>query len=178
MKANQAAWPVCTMYGLGISPSSHYARVRRGPVSTSSTRCAVERADQGDLERQPRSVRASARPRRAIGRWRAGRAADAPRRDRRRQPHAAKTTMRNQRAARMAPDLVDRGFPAASADQLWVADFTYVRTRTGFSVPGGGAGCVEPPGDGLVDGRPPAHGAGPGCAEHGDLAATERGAPQ
>ena len=32
----------------------------------------------------------------------------------------------------MAPDLVDRDFSAASADQLWVADITYVRTGTGF----------------------------------------------
>ena len=32
----------------------------------------------------------------------------------------------------MAPDLVDRDFSAAGADQLWVADITYVRTWTGF----------------------------------------------
>ena len=50
----------------------------------------------------------------------------------------------------------------------------------GISVPGGGAGCLEPAGGGLVDGQPPAHRAGAGCAEHGDLAAATagRGAPQ
>ena len=32
----------------------------------------------------------------------------------------------------MAPDLVDRDFSAAGADQLWVADITYVATWTGF----------------------------------------------
>ncbi len=45
---------------------------------------------------------------------------------------SAKTTTRDQRAARVAPDLVDRDFSAAGADQLWVADITYVRTGTGF----------------------------------------------
>ena len=50
----------------------------------------------------------------------------------------------------------------------------------GISVPGGGAGWLEPAGGGLVDGHPPAHRAGPGCTEHGDLAAPAagRGAPQ
>ena len=45
---------------------------------------------------------------------------------------STKTTTREQRAARVAPDLVDRDFSAAGADQLWVADITYVRTWTGF----------------------------------------------
>ena len=45
---------------------------------------------------------------------------------------STKTTTREQRAARVAPDLVDRDFNAAEPDQLWVADITYVRTWTGF----------------------------------------------
>ena len=45
---------------------------------------------------------------------------------------SAKTTRRDQRAARVAPDLVDWDFSAASGDRLWVADITYVRTGTGF----------------------------------------------
>ena len=45
---------------------------------------------------------------------------------------STKTTTREQRAARVAPDLVDRDFSAACADQLWVSDITYVRTWTGF----------------------------------------------
>ena len=72
-------------------------------VGTSARGCAVDGADQGDLERQPRGVRATAHPCRAAGRRRAdrrqaSRAADAPRRDRRRQPqafgedHQARTT--------------------------------------------------------------------------------------
>jgi putative transposase len=33
---------------------------------------------------------------------------------------------------RVAPDLVDRDFRAAAPDQLWVADFTYLRIEGGF----------------------------------------------
>ena len=56
-------------------------------VGTSARGCAPDRADQGDLERQPRGVRTAADPRRAAGRRRAdrreaGRAPDAPCRDR------------------------------------------------------------------------------------------------
>ena len=45
---------------------------------------------------------------------------------------SAKTTTREQRAGRVAPDLVDRDFSASAADRLWVADITYVMTWTGF----------------------------------------------
>ena len=45
---------------------------------------------------------------------------------------STKTTTRDHRAARVAPDLVDRDFSAACADRLWVADITYVATWTGF----------------------------------------------
>ena len=41
-------------------------------------------------------------------------------------------TTRRDRSARPAPDLVDRRFVAEGPDQLWVADITYVPTRTGF----------------------------------------------
>jgi len=42
-----------------------------------------------------------------------------------------KTTTRDERV-RPAPDLVDRNFAAEQADQLWVADITYVPTLSGF----------------------------------------------
>ena len=42
-----------------------------------------------------------------------------------------KTTTRGA-ATRPAPDLVERNFTAAGADQLWVADITYVPTWAGF----------------------------------------------
>ena len=41
------------------------------------------------------------------------------------------TTQRDERA-RPAPDLVERRFEAQRANQLWVADITYVPTRAGF----------------------------------------------
>jgi putative transposase len=41
-------------------------------------------------------------------------------------------TTRRDRAARPAPDLVERNFTATGPDQLWVADITYVPTWAGF----------------------------------------------
>jgi putative transposase len=42
-----------------------------------------------------------------------------------------RTTLRDP-AARPAPDLVDRKFTASAANQLWVADMTYIPTAVGF----------------------------------------------
>jgi putative transposase len=42
------------------------------------------------------------------------------------------TTTRRDRDARPAPDLVDRDFTAAAANELWVADITFVPTANGF----------------------------------------------
>jgi putative transposase len=42
------------------------------------------------------------------------------------------TTIRDQSLAARARDLVDRDFTATGPDQLWVADFTYLRERSGF----------------------------------------------
>lgn len=44
---------------------------------------------------------------------------------------SSKTTHRD-RAARSAPDLVERNFRASGPNKLWVADITYVVTRAGF----------------------------------------------
>ncbi len=41
-------------------------------------------------------------------------------------------TTRRDREARPAPDLVDRDFTATAANQLWVADITFVPTAAGF----------------------------------------------
>lgn len=41
-------------------------------------------------------------------------------------------TTRRDPAARPAPDLVDRQFTASGPNQLWVADVTYIPTRSGF----------------------------------------------
>jgi len=42
------------------------------------------------------------------------------------------TTTRRDERARPAPDLVERHFQADGADQLWVADITYIPTWAGF----------------------------------------------
>ena len=139
MKANQAAWPVRTMCRvLGLSPSGYYAWVRR--VSSARARRDAHLSERiKEIWSANREV--YGRPRihaelqaggERIGAKRVGRLmrragiAGASRR------RSTKTTTREQRAARVAPDLVDRDFSAAGADQLWVADITYVRTWTGF----------------------------------------------
>lgn len=42
------------------------------------------------------------------------------------------TTIRDESAGARARDLVDRDFTATGPNQLWVADFTYLRSRQGF----------------------------------------------
>ena len=42
------------------------------------------------------------------------------------------TTTTRDRAARPAPDLVERNFSAARPNRLWVADITYIPTGAGF----------------------------------------------
>ena len=139
MKANQAAWPVRTMCRvLGLSPSGYYAWVRRVPSARArrdaqlterikeiwSANREVYGRPRIHAELQAGGERIGAK---RVGRLmrRAGIAGVSRRR-------STKTTTREQRAARVAPDLVDRDFSAAGADQLWVADITYVRTWTGF----------------------------------------------
>ena len=50
---------------------------------------------------------------------------------------STKTTTRDQRAARVAPDLVDRDFSAACADRLWVADIERHEAFLNHAVVGG-----------------------------------------
>ena len=139
MKANQAAWPVRTMCRvLGLSPSGYYAWVRRVPSARArrdaqlSERIKEIWSANREVYGRPRIHAELQAGGERIGAKRVGRLmrragiAGASRR------RSTKTTTREQRAARVAPDLVDRDFSAAGADQLWVADITYVRTWTGF----------------------------------------------
>ncbi len=138
MKANQARWPVRTICRvLGLSASGYYAWVRREPS-------ARERRDGQLRERITAIWRANrevyGRPRihaelqgenERVGHKRVARLmkqAGIEGASRRRGP---RTTTRGA-ATRPAPDLVDRNFTAAGADQLWVADITYVPTWAGF----------------------------------------------
>ena len=139
VKANQAAWPVRTMCRvLGLSPSGYYAWVRRVPSARArrdaqlSERIKEIWSANREVYGRPRIHAELQAGGERIGAKRVGRLmrragiAGASRR------RSTKTTTREQRAARVAPDLVDRDFSAAGADQLWVADITYVRTWTGF----------------------------------------------
>ena len=139
MNANQAAWPVRTMCRvLGLSPSGYYAWVRRVPSARArrdaqlSERIKEIWSANREVYGRPRIHAELQAGGERIGAKRVGRLmrragiAGASRR------RSTKTTTREQRAARVAPDLVDRDFSAAGADQLWVADITYVRTWTGF----------------------------------------------
>ncbi len=49
------------------------------------------------------------------------------------------TEMRGGEATRPAPDLVDRDFTATGADQLWVADITYIPVVSTRHLRSGGA---------------------------------------
>ena len=139
MKANQAAWParaVCRV--LGLSPSGYYAWARRRPSARArrdgqllerikaiwTANRAVYGRPRIHAELQACGERVSAK---RVGRLmrRAGIAGVSRRR-------ATRTTTREQRAARVAPDLVERNFAATEADRLWVADITYVATWAGF----------------------------------------------
>ena len=139
MKANQAVWPVRTVCRvLGLSPSGYYAWVGRAPSARARRDQQLQEQikELWDANRQgygrPRihaelqesGQRVSAK---RVGRLmqRAGIAGASRRRQ-------VQTTTRVERAARVAPDLVQRDFTAAGADRLWVADITYVPTWSGF----------------------------------------------
>ena len=138
MKANQAVFPMATMARvLGASTAGYYAWLRR-------PRSARAEADDA-LLRQIRTVHASSHgtygaPRvhaelkaqgRTLGKKRVARlmrATGIAGISRRR----GVVTTRRDADARPAPDLVDRNFTATRADQLWVADITYIPTLAGF----------------------------------------------
>ena len=124
---------------LGLSASGYYAWLRRKPSARARRDAQLtERIKEiwsGNYEvyGRPRIHAELREEGKRIGAKRVGRlmraagiAAGVSRR------RSTKTTTRDQRAARVAPDLVDRDFSAAAADRLWVADITYVRTWTGF----------------------------------------------
>lgn len=78
----------------------------------------------------------------------------------------------------VAPDVLGRDFSADAPGRKWAADITYVATGQGWpglAVPGGGAGPVQPQGDRVGHGRPPAGTAVPRRAGHGAGAAAAGG---
>lgn len=137
MRTYQATYRVATMCRvLGVSPSGYYAWLKR-PLSTRARedealkwRVQEIHAWSQGIYGAPR-IHAELRARGVhVGRKRIARlmrAADLVGVSRRKRHF---TTVRD-RAARVAPDLVDRQFAVGGPDQLWVADITYVSTWEG-----------------------------------------------
>ena len=138
MTAYQAMYPITTMCRLlGVSASGYYAWRRRHP----SRRAASDTA----LEVRIREIHAASyatygAPRihaelrddgMAVGRKRVARLMRRAGLTGVSRRKWVRTTIRNARA-RPAPDLVERDFSVEEPDRLWVADITYVPTRSSF----------------------------------------------
>lgn len=138
MRAHQADYSVRTMGQLlGVSPSGYYAWARRPASQRAQAEekllveiRAIHQRSRGTYgaPRIHAELRAQGR---AVSRKRVARLmrqAGLQGASRRRRFN---TTVRD-RDRRPAPDLVDRRFAAEGPDRLWVADITYIPTRSGF----------------------------------------------
>jgi putative transposase len=122
---------------LGVSPGGYYARLRRPP--SARARADVElSARVAELHHRSRATYGAPRIHAELAEQgirvgckrvaRLMRAAELKGVSRR---NWIITTVRD-RAARPAPDLVERNFSAPAPNHLWVADITYIRTWAGF----------------------------------------------
>lgn len=138
MRTNQAVHRVATMCRvLGVSPSGFYGWRWRPPAARAQADAGLSEKIRAIHERSrgtygvPRVHAELAAEEIHVGRKRVARLMRAVGLEgvsRRRSVH---TTVRD-RAARPAPDLVDRDFVAPGPNQLWVADITYIPTWAGF----------------------------------------------
>jgi putative transposase len=134
-KADLPVRAMCRM--LGVSPSGYYAWSGRLPsaraVEDATLTGAIRRAHvRGRGTYGAPRVHAELRDQGVhVGRKRVARlmAADGLAGISRRR--SVRTTVRDRDAA-PAPDLVERDFTAPGPDRLWVADITYLPTRSGF----------------------------------------------
>jgi integrase-like protein/helix-turn-helix protein len=130
--------PIATMCRvLGVSPGGYYARLKRPP--SARARADVELSARiAEIHRRSRSTYGAPRIhaelaeqgirvgcKRVARLMRAARLYGASRRK------WITTTVRD-RAARPAPDLVERNFSTPAPNRLWVADITYISTWAGF----------------------------------------------
>jgi len=138
VRSHQAAHPIATQCRvLGVSASGYYAWTVR-PASARATADAALREQIRVIHTRSRGTYGERRVHAElaalgvhVGRQRVARlmrALGLAGVSRRKGP---RTTIRD-RAARPAPDLVDRDFTAAGPDRLWVADITYIPTWAGF----------------------------------------------
>jgi putative transposase len=138
MRANQAIFPIATMARvLGVSTAGYYAWADRAP----SARAAADAV----LLKRIRTVHATSYGTYGAPRVHAELLADGQQHGRKRIARLMRmaglvgvsrrrgvATTRRDKDARPAPDLVDRDFTAERANQLWVADITYIPTSAGF----------------------------------------------
>jgi putative transposase len=130
--------PVATMCRvLGVSPGGYYARLKRPPSARARTDAELSeriaeihrrsRATYGapriHVELKAQGIR--------VGRKRVARLMRSSGLHGASRRKWITTTVRD-RAARPAPDLVNRNFTAAAPNCLWVADITYIPTWAGF----------------------------------------------
>lgn len=124
---------------MGLAPSTYYwRRARLGTVTARalSDSALLERIEA--IHEQSRGTYGAPRVHAALAEqgWHVGR----KRVERLMRQHGLKgayrpryfTTTETSPDARTAADLVDRNFTADRPNQLWVADFTYIRTMQGF----------------------------------------------
>jgi putative transposase len=138
VRQEKAMFPIATQCRvLGVSPSGYYAWIERPPS-------ARAQADEVLLE-QIRAIHAWSRGTYGARRIRIELREQGIRCARKRvvrlmreaglsgaQRRRYRGTTRQAREALAAPDLVKRDFTASRANQLWVADVTYVRTGEGW----------------------------------------------
>ena len=139
MSTHQASFPITAMARvLGVSTAGYYAWLKRPP----SARARVDAA----LLQRVRTVHATSRATYGRPRVHAELRAAGDRHRRKRiarlmreaglvgisRRRGGPVTTRRDREARPALDLVDRNFSAASPNQLWVADITFIPTAAGF----------------------------------------------
>lgn len=138
MRANQAVFPIATMARvLGVSTAGYYAWSHRPP----SARATAD----GALLKRIRTVHATSRGTYGAPRVHADLRANGQQHGRKRIARLMRiaglvgvsrrrgvVTTRRDKEARPAPDLVDRNFAAERANQLWVADITFIPTAAGF----------------------------------------------
>lgn len=138
MKANQAKYPVATMCRvLEVSTSGYYAWLVRPPCKRMQGDALILARIIANWETSKRSYGA---PRIHdalkdedfhIGKKRVARLMKEAHIEGVTRRKGTFTTRRD-KAARPAPDLVERKFSATQRDELWVADITYVPTWSGF----------------------------------------------
>jgi putative transposase len=138
MRANQAVFPIATMARvLGVSTAGYYAWSRRPP----SARATAD----GALLKRIHTVHATSHGTYGAPRVHADLRANGQQHGRKRIARLMRiaglvgvsrrrgvVTTRRDKEARPAPDLVDRNFTAERANQLWVADITFIPTAAGF----------------------------------------------